>query len=583
MAGRCCYGDGVLNPVTRMHHVVVAIAAAVVPVLVVLGLAGDGMYPERFEAKQVLVTPVGDGVRIREVVDIDFGNTLRHGYRRTIPNDFGVPVDVVASSPDAPDDLGVSDLGSETEIRIGDPNSTTDGQHRYVLEYTLPDANLSSGQLALNIIGVDETLETERFEIVITGMRLAEPTCYQGSGASPLPCTLDADGDLYRAVIEPLEVGQALAVSGTVTELTPAADVPIPELPPRRHPSRVPALIATPILGVLASFGTYRWMRRSGRNLVGGTGAADAAFGGLPGPGRLVTDQQLEAMATTEFEPPRGLRPWHGSLLLREKVDNDTVSAWFSDQIAQGVVELRGDADELVAGPQLASAPPITQQRIGTLLTEAGSLQLGTHQPRLTTLWKQIEQEQVVAARESGWWQRYPPGTASSPSQALGALGLMVLALVAFTLFTDLRHLLAVAVVASILLPAVVAFVAYRPLLPRRSAEGSAAALRAESFRRFLKASEGRHVDWAWEHGLLREYSAWAVALGAADAWGRAVAASAVPPPEVAVNTMPLLMYSHGAAWHSSYTTPSSSGSGGGGGFSGGGGSFGGGGSSGSW
>ncbi len=573
-----------LNPVSKVHHVVVAIAAAIIPVLVVLGLAGDGLYPERFEAKQVLVTPAGDGVRIREVVDIDFGNTQRRGYRRTIPNDFGVATDVVASSPDAPDDLDVTNLGSETEIRIGDPNSTIDGQHRYVLEYTLPNANLDTGVLALNIIGVDETLETGRFEVVVAGMQLADPTCYQGSGAAPLPCSLDLDGDVYRAVIEPLEPGQALAVSGTITALTAPADVPIPELPPRRNPNRVPALIATPILGLVASIGTYRLMRRSGRNLVGGTGAADAAFGGLPGPGRLVTDEELEAMATTEFEPPRGLRPWHGSLLLREKVDNDTVSAWFSDQIAQGVVELRGDADELVAGPKLATAPPITQQRIEALLTEAGSLQLGTHQPRLTALWKQIEEEQVVAARESGWWQRHPPGTSSSPVQALGALGLMVLALVGFTLFTDLRHLLGVVIVASIVLPAVVAFVAYRPLLPRRSAEGSAVALRAESFRRFLKASEGKHVDWAWEHGLLREYSAWAVALGAADAWGRAVAASAVPPPEVAVNTMPLLLWSHGAAWQSSYTTPSSSGSGGGGGgFSGGGGSFGGGGSSGSW
>ena len=48
----------------------------------------------------------------------------------------------------------------------------------------------------------------------------------------------------------------------------------------------------------------------------------------------------------------------------------------------------------------------------------------------------------------------------------------------------------------------------------RAAPPGSALALRTESFRRFLAASEGRHVQWAWEHGLLREYSAWAVALG---------------------------------------------------------------------
>ena len=84
----------------------------------------------------------------------------------------------------------------------------------------------------------------------------------------------------------------------------------------------------------------------------------------------------------------------------------------------------------------------------------------------------------------------------------------------------------------------------YRTLLPVRSATGSALALRTESFRRFLAASEGRHVEWAWKQGLLREYSAWAVALGAATAWERALAASSVPPVEYASG--PLLVYSMG-------------------------------------
>ena len=127
---------------------------------------------------------------------------------------------------------------------------------------------------------------------------------------------------------------------------------------------------------------------------------------------------------------------------------------------------------------------------------------------------------------------------------------------------------------------------AYRTLLPVRSATGSALALRTESFRRFLAASEGRHVEWAWKQGLLREYSAWAVALGAASAWERALAASSVPPVEYVSG--PLLVYSMGPAFTSAHTAPSSSG-GSGGGFSGGGfsggsvGGGGGGGSSGCW
>ena len=133
-----------------------------------------------------------------------------------------------------------------------------------------------------------------------------------------------------------------------------------------------------------------------------------------------------------------------------------------------------------------------------------------------------------------------------------------------------------------LVVPALAAFAMYRSLLPARSATGSALALRTESFRRFLAASEGRHVEWAWTHGLLREYSAWAVALGAASTWERAMAASSVPPTEL--STGPLLVYSMGSSFAGSHTPPSSSGAGGSGGFSGGSvGGGGGGGSSGSW
>jgi uncharacterized membrane protein YgcG len=138
------------------------------------------------------------------------------------------------------------------------------------------------------------------------------------------------------------------------------------------------------------------------------------------------------------------------------------------------------------------------------------------------------------------------------------------------------------AIAFALVVPATVAFVVYRSMLPSRSAAGSALALRTESFRRFLVASEGRHVEWAWSKGLLREYSAWAVALGAAGAWERAMERSSVPPSELSMG--PLLVYSMAPSFSSAHTAPSSTGGGGGGGgFSGGVGGGGGGGSSGSW
>jgi hypothetical protein len=186
--GKVEWADGggtvrvVLDPVGALRHVAVGGSLLAGPALVLAGLLGGGNFPERFDAKQVLVTPAGgDGVRIRETIDQDFGTNDRHGHERIIPNDFGVPTDIDASSPDAPAQIDAIDYGFETRIRLGDPDVTIDGQHRYVLAYTLPSARISSGELALDIIANDEAVETGRFEVVVSGFELVDPLCNVGA------------------------------------------------------------------------------------------------------------------------------------------------------------------------------------------------------------------------------------------------------------------------------------------------------------------------------------------------------------------------------------------------------------------
>jgi len=115
-----------------------------------------------------------------------------------------------------------------------------------------------------------------------------------------------------------------------------------------------------------------------------------------------------------------------------------------------------------------------------------------------------------------------------------------------------------------------------------RTPAGSALWLRAESFRRFLAASEAHHAEEAARRGHLRQYTAWAVALGELDRWSRAVAASSVAAADPAVARYPLLAPALAHDASRSVTRPSSGGSGGGG-FGGGVGGGAGGGGGGSW
>jgi uncharacterized membrane protein YgcG len=591
-----------LGTLGTWRHAVVAVSVLGGSALALAGLIGTDRS-EVFDSKQLTITPTGDdGLRIREVVDQDFGRHDRHGYERTIPNDFGVPTDIEASSPDAPADLTVDALaGDETRIRIGDPDTTVSGQHRYVLSYTLPAARLSSGELALDLIGNDETVDTEHFEIVVTGLELDDPLCNVGSFGASGGCTLERDGETYRAEISPLDAGDGVTIGAAIAGRTTPVDVPEPALPDRRSDNTVAVAAAMVPLGVLSAGGVYAWARRRGRNEVYAGGAADAAYGGAPFPPpgspppavRLVPDEELGRLATTEFVPPKGIEPWQGAVLLREEIDDDTVSAWMSGHAARDVITISKDGDDnvvLAAGPHLADASPADAAILRALFDGSPSITLDGYDKDFAAAWRAVRAEVERSIAGSGFWKRLPPSAGGCSARLSFPLLIVAgawLFIGAGSLATALLGWISGPVGAllfGIVVPALAAFAMYRSLLPARTASGSALALRTESFRRFLAASEGRHVEWAWSHGLLREYSAWAVALGAASTWERAMEASSVPPTEL--SSGPLLVYSMGSSFAGGRTAPSSGGSGGysGGGFSGGSvGGGGGGGSSGSW
>jgi hypothetical protein len=304
---------------------------------------------------------------------------------------------------------------------------------------------------------------------------------------------------------------------------------------------------------------------------------ADAAWAGGGGPtGEVRLDERdLRQMATTEFAPPPELTPAQGGLLQDERVLAQHKVAWLIQAAIDGAVDLvEGDGRDLTL-VQRGTLP-------GPLATAFGGrpqVELGAYDARFASGWALVDADLERWAIGSGLWDAHADRHRTRV-RVIGALVMVLGALVAFAGgYASSRWGapgIVLVVVGSLLGGGGFAALVRGWELRVRTPQGSGLWLRVESFRRFLHGSETFHAEEAAKRGVLREYTAWAVALGEIDRWERAVKGSTIIPAEAGlgyVHMAPMLMSSTSAA----ATAPSSSGGGGGGSVGGGGGGGGGG------
>jgi Predicted membrane protein (DUF2207) N-terminal domain len=128
------------------------LAAAVVLVGAAAFAAGVAARTERISRLWAGAAVGGDGAaRVAEVIDYDFGSQRRHGIFRDVPGlDPADPVEV--SSASAPDLVEVAGTAQQARVRIGDPDRTVSGRHRYRIAYRLPGV-APGGRLAWDAVG----------------------------------------------------------------------------------------------------------------------------------------------------------------------------------------------------------------------------------------------------------------------------------------------------------------------------------------------------------------------------------------------------------------------------------------------
>jgi hypothetical protein len=563
----------------RVDRILLGCGALVGGGIVALGSAiGDG---ERIPQMWVGAELSGEGgVVVTEAIDYDFGLVPKHGIFRTIPGlTFESPVRVQsATAPADIAELSPTFIGGEAgmKLKVGDPNTTITGRHRYLLDYELPREVLLDGAdtLAWDAVGTQWTVDIQRAEIhVIAPWELEGAVCSVGRSGATGGCELrEVEPGHLVTEVDGLSPGEGVTVRAERgAALAAAPSVPPPPTSAPADPGvglLLPALAAA-TAGLGSALTTSSVVRRSGRERVGVGGVAEAAFasGGPTSEVRL-DERELAEMATVDFAPPTELSPAQGGLLHAEKVQPAHKVAWLIQAAIDGEIDLVEEGKKevrLVRKGQLS----------GPLATSFGArdeVELGSYDATFARGWGQIDDQLRAWSLTSGLWDPLADRRKTGV-RVLGALAMLAGAVIAFFGgFAASRWgqpwLIAV-IIGSLLGGGGFAALLRGWELRVRTPYGSGLWLRVESFRRFLHQSETFHAEEAAKRGVLREYTAWAVALDEIDRWERAVDGSTAIPQDAGLSYVHLApVLSHSTA--SASTAPSSSGGGGGGGGGGG-------------
>jgi hypothetical protein len=643
--------------------------------------------PEEIDAIWTSATVREDGsAEVVEVIDYDFGFNSRHGIFRDIP---GLPptTPVAVESDDAPDEFVVETApNGDTRLRIGDPDTTISGEHRYRITYDLPGV-VQGGTLDWETFGYRWEVDTDQAEAhVLAPFELESPICVEGPPGSTTPCDLEtvAPGHIVARVDE-VPAGEGMSVEAT--QGAPLGATPASPEPPAQAPEEesngtgvLPPAMAAAGGAALAAFPASRLVRRAGREEVSSGGAADAAYGGTPpagygpwttaagpyqsvaaaaapaaaGPGAppppqrplppppgssggpaapddrpppprsafasvlpgrsahhpvapppsvgrigepiagpptwlpaepvRIDEAELAEMATIEFAPPAELTPAQGGIVLEEAVRPNHKAAWLVQAAIDGDVDIESSGDKATGLVRTGPGNAETVVFLDRAFRGRTQVSLLKYDRDFSAAWSGLGAQLSQWRANSGLWDRKGDSRRITWRVMAGiAFVVGVVAVIGGALVANVVGSVALPIV---LLGGLVGGAALAVLvraweLRVRTAAGSGLWLRVESFRRFLAGSEAYHAEEAAKRGVLREYTAWALALGEIDRWRMAVLTSPNIPPDTPGLGYVWLGSSIIASTSTASTAPSSSGSGGsfGGGSVGGGAGGGGGGS----
>lgn len=547
-----------------------AAALAVLPALP--AAAGDAGTGERITSYEVVLQVRPDGsMQVQETIAYDFGGNARHGIDRDIDteqkydgdHDRRYPVsDVQVSSTTAPDDVTVTGGGSETSLRIGDPDRTVTGQHTYRISYTVAAATTrydDRDELYWNAVGPGWTVPVSDVRVRVSGAAITRSACYAGEPGGTAACELAEAGSFRQASLPP---GEAL----TVVTAFPAGSVATaaPVLTDRMTLGRfVAGNPAVAVPGVLLGLGGPLFL------LVRGVRRK-----------RAHEAPSLPYRQRFQPQPPPGLRPLLANTLLSGSVRPVDAVAVLLDLSARGFVSItplsRSDWRLVAVRPPDAGVPPEGHEVFHAVFRKGPDTTLraaGKALQRVRGRLQDLARDGVV---DQGWFTRRP--SANGGLTTIGAL--MFVAGIPLTIgFAFFAH---AAIVGPAVLVGGILLMIYSAVKAQpRTEAGEIARSQTMAFKQTLAGIDPAQFPAEQREAALGGLLPYAVVLGLAPQLASSFLAAGVVAGGYAFASTPM-WWSTFAGDATRASTPSSSSSGGGGfsgGSSGGGGGGGGGGS----
>jgi uncharacterized membrane protein YgcG len=504
--------------------------------------AGETIHDYRV---RIEIAPSGD-LRITEQIDYDFGATPRHGIFRTIPTRFSwdqtrdrlYPIDVesVTATGGAPADVDVSDEGTSTVIRIGDPDVEIRGRHAYTIVYrvegalnALPDHD----ELYWNAIGDEFSVDIANAQVRVDAPGpIDRVTCYQGYQGSAEPCErASIDGQHARfssgRVLHPFE-GLTIVVAlpkGVVPE-------PRPILEERWTPGRAfrvtPATVSASlgVLGLFAALIGWQW-RRIGRDRRFVGSPVDQVMGSVTGEEEAIPWDEGRLEAPVEFSPPERLHPAQMGLLLDEEPRTLHVTATIIDLAVRGhltIEELGGHG--IFRKPDWIlrqhDRPDDELPRYERLLMEGlfhrgDEVTVSELRNTFATKLQRVKTALLEAAVGQRWFVGSPDRVRIRwLGRGIVLFLLGILLTVGLALWTGWA-LVGLSVIAG---GAILAGVS--GTMRARTAKGTALVRRIRGFRRVIATAEAHQARWAEQENVFTRYLPHAIVFGLVDKWAKA-------------------------------------------------------------